>query len=400
MDFTPIIPTELSSGNIIQELLVLSEEVVVKSAMLEANYNPIVISAIRDMLRNVNSYYSNQIEAEGTHPIDTEKAMRKEYSLDDKERKLQMLSVAHIKTQESLEKSIINGTNPLSKNFIKDIHKIFYSQESMDNFLTVSNETRTVNMIPGELRNDNVKVANHIAPSYDEVEHLMNQFESLYKLYPYMTISQKLIYVLSSHHRLVWIHPFLDGNGRVSRLFLDAFLHSIGIRGYGLWNISRGLSRDVKNYKANLNYADMIRQGNQDGRGYLSNRGLEQFVRFMLKTALDQIEYMSTCLKLHSLSERIEKYCYRANASFLRINPLPQGSDKLFKALLLKGEVQRGEEVQEIIGMKKTYSSKLVSELLDRYYLVSDGPRKALRINFNAHFASQLFPELMPPEKS
>ena len=215
-----------------------------------------------------------------------------------------------------------------------------------------------------------------------------------------MTISQKLIYVLSSHHRLVWIHPFLDGNGRVSRLFLDAFLHSIGIRGYGLWNISRGLSRDVKNYKANLNYADMIRQGNQDGRGYLSNRGLEQFVRFMLKTALDQIEYMSTCLKLHSLSERIEKYCHRANASFLRINPLPQGSDKLFKALLLKGEVQRGEEVQEIIGMKKTYSSKLVSELLDRYYLVSDGPRKALRINFNAHFAAQLFPELMPPEKS
>ena len=400
MDFTPIIPTELSSGNIIQELLVLSEEVVVKSAMLEANYNPIVISAIRDMLRNVNSYYSNQIEAEGTHPIDTEKAMRKEYSLDDKERKLQMLSVAHIKTQESLEKSIINGTNPLSRNFIKDIHKIFYLQESMDNFLTVSNETRTVNMIPGELRNDNVKVANHIAPSYDEVEHLMNQFESLYKLYPYMTISQKLIYVLSSHHRLVWIHPFLDGNGRVSRLFLDAFLHSIGIRGYGLWNISRGLSRDVKNYKANLNYADMIRQGNQDGRGHLSNRGLEQFVRFMLKTALDQIEYMSTCLKLHSLSERIEKYCHRANASFLRINPLPQGSDKLFKALLLKGEVQRGEEVQEIIGMKKTYSSKLVSELLDRYYLVSDGPRKALRINFNAHFAAQLFPELMPPEKS
>ena len=68
--------------------------------------------------------------------------------------------------------------------------------------------------------------------------------------------------------------------------------------------------------------------------------------------------------------------------------------------MLFKGGVQRGEEVQEIIGMKKTYSSKLVSELLDRYYLVSDGPRKALRINFNAHFGSQLFPELMPPEKS
>jgi len=400
MDFTPIIPTELSSGNITQELLVLSEEIVVKSAMLEANYNPIVINAIKDMLRNVNSYYSNQIEAEGTHPIDTEKAMRKEYSSNDKEKKLQMLSVAHVKTQEALEKSINDGNNPVSKEFIKNIHKAFYLEEGMENFLTVTNDTRTVILVPGELRDDNVKVANHIAPLFDEVDSLMNQFEALYKVYPYMTISQKLIYVLSSHHKLVWIHPFLDGNGRVSRLFLDAFLHSIGIRGYGLWNISRGLSRDVKNYKANLSYADMVRQGNQDGRGYLSNRGLEQFVRFMLEISLDQIKYMSSCLKLDSLSERIEKYCHSANASFLRINPLPQGSNKLFKALLLKGEVQRGEEVQNIIGMKKTYSSQLVSELLNRYYLVSDGPRKALRINFNAHFASQLFPELMPPERN
>ena len=399
MDFSPVIPTELSSGNMKQELLVLAEEVIIKSAMLEANYNPLVITAIREMLRNVNSYYSNQIEAEGTHPIDTEKAMRKEYSKDEKEKNLQMLSVSHIKTQESLEKSIEDGINPLSKECITEIHKTFYSQEGMESFLFVSNDNRTVELVPGELRDDNVQVGDHIAPLFDEVDHLMNQFESLYKLYPYMTISQKLIYVLSSHHRLVWIHPFLDGNGRVSRLFLDTFLQSINIKGYGLWNISRGLARDIKNYKSNLKLADMIRQGNQDGRGPLSNRGLEYFVKFMLETSLDQIEYMGSCLKLDSLAQRIENYCHSANATFLKIDPLPEGSDKLFKILLLKGEVQRGEEVQKIIGKKKTYSSHLVTELLNRYYLVSDGPRKPLRINFNAHFASHLFPELMPPEK-
>lgn len=399
MDFTPIIPTELSTNEIKQELLVLAEEVVIKSAMLEANYNPIVINAIRDMLRNVNSFYSNQIESEGTHPIDTEKAMRKEYSSDDKQRKLQMLSLSHIKTQELLEQSIKDGANPLSKEYIKDIHKVFYTQEGMEDFLTVSNENRIVNIVPGELRDDNVQVGDHIAPVFEEVDYLMNQFETLYKVYPYMTISQKLIYVLSSHHRLVWVHPFLDGNGRVSRLFLDSFLNYIGLKGYGLWNISRGLSRDITNYKLNLKYADMTRQGSQDGRGYLSNRGLENFVKFLLKIALDQVDYMGTCLKLDSLSQRIENYCNSANATFLRIDPLPEGSDKLFKALLLKGEVQRGEEVQAIIGKKKTYSSKLVSELLDRYYLTSDGPRKPIKLKFNAHFASQLFPELMPPEK-
>ena len=399
MNFSPVVPTELSSGNIKQELLVLAEEVIIKSAMLEANYNPLVINAIREMLRNVNSYYSNQIEAEGTHPIDTEKALRKEYSTDEKEKKLQMLSISHIKTQESLEKSIEDGFNPLSKECIKEIHKTFYSQEGMESFLYVSNDNRTVKLVPGELRDDNVQVGDHIAPLFNEVDHLMNQFESLYKLYPYMTISQKLIYVLSSHHRLVWIHPFLDGNGRVSRLFLDTFLQSINIKGYGLWNISRGLSRDIKNYKSNLKLADMIIQGQQDGRGLLSNRGLESFVKFMLETSLDQIEYMGSSLKLDTLAQRIENYCYSANATFLKIDPLPQGSDKLFKILLLKGEVQRGEEVQEIIGKKKTYSSQLVTELLNRYYLVSVGPRKPLRINFNAHFAAHLFPELMPPEK-
>jgi hypothetical protein len=33
------------------------------------------------------------------------------------------------------------------------------------------------------------------------------------------------------------------------------------LEGYGLWNISRGLARDVKEYQRYLSYADMKRQG-------------------------------------------------------------------------------------------------------------------------------------------
>lgn len=98
-----------------------------------------------------------------------------------------MLFVSHIKTQESLEKSIEDGFNPLSKEYIKGIHKTFYSQEGKESFLFVSNDSRTVKLVPGELRDENVQVGDHIAPLFDEVDHL------------------------------------LDGNGRVSRLFLDTF---------------------------------------------------------------------------------------------------------------------------------------------------------------------------------
>ena len=88
-------------------------------------------------------------------------------------------------------------------------------------------------------------------------------------------------------------------------------------------------------------------------------------------------------------------YCKKANASFLGISSLPEGSENIFKALLIHGEIERGR-VQDLIGKKKTVTASVIKELIDRYYLVSDGPKKPLRLNFNAHFASQIFPELMP----
>lgn len=397
MDITPQIPTELVSGRIKNELLAIAEKIVIQSAKIEGSHNKIVLDAIKDILRNVNSYYSNQIESEGTHPFDTEKAIRKEYSKDDKKKRLQMLSIAHIKTQEFIEQKIITEKTQLSKEFIKDIHKVFYTQEEMESFCVIKFKDEIIQMIPGEIRNRDVKVGSHVAPPYDEVEYLLNMFETMYKLPKYMTKSEMLIYVLSSHHRLVWIHPFLDGNGRVSRLFLDAFLYNIEIEGYGLWNISRGLSRCKDDYKNALENADETRISERDGRGYLSNKRLEEFVRFMLEIILDQIEYMADCLKLNTLAIRIENYCKSANQTFLGIHPLPEGSEKIFKALLIKGEIERGE-VQDIIGKKKTVTSATIKELQKRYYLISDGPRKPLRLNFNAHFASSLFPELIPPE--
>lgn len=395
MNFTPQVPTELSTGAIKRELISIAEEIVIKSAKITGSYNNIVLTSIQEMLQNVNSYYSNQIEAEGTHPIDTEKAIRKEYSENDEERKLQMLSLAHIKTQNFIKSQIGEETKIISKEFIKEIHRFFYNEEGMDSFCETKLNEQNIKMVPGQIREVDVAVGNHIALKFSDVDYLLNMFESLYKTPSYMPKSERLIYALSSHHRLVWIHPFIDGNGRVSRLFLDAFLHDIGLEGYGLWNISRGLSWNIKEYRLNLAKADEIKLGERDGRGYLSNSNLEEFVRFMLKTALDQVEYMDNCLKLNNLSQRIENYCKSANASFLGIDPLPKGSEKLFKELLLHGEIQRGD-VPGIIGKKKTVASATIKELLNRYYLASDGPRKPLRLNFNAHFSSKLFPELMP----
>ncbi len=391
MDFTPIIPTNLQ-GIIDPELLALSEEVCIKSATLTGSHNSQVINGIKELLRKVNSYYSNKIESEGTHPLDIDKALKKEFSSDSKEKNLQMLSLVHIEVQKYIEDININ---PFSQDFILSIHKSLYDRQQMENFLRIAYKDSHIVMKAGELRQRDVEVGSHVAPSYSELPTLMNKFETLYKFPKHATQAQKLIYAFSSHHRLTWIHPFLDGNGRTARLALDGALLGINLEGYGLWNISRGLARKSLEYKRYLADADIPKLGEYDGRGALTSKGLKSYVHFMLETALDQVTYMGEALKLETLNHRTEKYVRLSQDGLVAESSLPKYSLPIFKELLICGELPRGE-VKHIIGTKDRTATTLIKELIQKDFLESTTPKSPVRLKFNAHFSSYLFPELVP----
>jgi len=252
-----------------------------------------------------------------------------------------------------------------------------------------------IEMIPGELRESNVRVGQHIAPDYTELSSFFNKYELLYRIPNYATQAKKVTFALSSHHRLMWIHPFLDGNGRTARLVLDGIFSSMQLEGYGLWNISRGLSRRSEDYKRYLALADMVRQGDLDGRGALSTKPFISYIKFMLEVALDQIDFMNQNLKMNSLHERIERYVRLSKEGFFGTKPLPKYSELLFKELLMVGEVPRGK-VMDIIHTKDRTATTLIKELIQMNFLESDTPKSAIRLKFNAHFASYIFPELIP----
>ena len=105
--------------------------------------------------------------------------------------------------------------------------------------------------------------------------------------------------------RLLWTHPFLDGNGRVARLMSHALFKRLGI-GTSLWSVARGLARDEAHYKALLAQADAPREGDRDGRGNLTQRGLIEFCQFFLDQSVDQIRVMSGLLKPATLLTRME----------------------------------------------------------------------------------------------
>jgi Fic family protein len=69
----------------------------------------------------------------------------------------------------------------------------------------------------------------------------------------------RIIALAAAHHRLAWIHPFLDGNGRVIRLFSDAGFMREGLYAGGLWSMSRGLALQESTYKSLLANADQRR---------------------------------------------------------------------------------------------------------------------------------------------
>lgn len=384
------------------ELDDLAREVVSRSAGLGGQLHPVTRQALVELLRLINSYYSNLIEGHSTHPIDIERAMRSDYSSDPARRDLQIESLAHINCQRALESRLQAdpGLDITSVDFIVWLHQIFYEQLPVE-LRRVKDEKsgEALEVMPGEIRQREVMVGRHVGPVSEQLPLFLQRFAEAYSPAKHHGIAPLLV-AAASHHRLMWIHPFLDGNGRVTRLYTDACFHRLPLQGYGLWNISRGLARMRDQYMAALSWADAPRRNDYDGRGNLSSEGLAKFCSFFLDTCLDQIGFMHGLLKLDTLLARIQGYVSMRGA---RLIPPPQADGQplkleaafMLQEALLHGQMSRGDIIR-VSGMAERTGRQVLGQLLSEGLLVSDSPKGAVRLAFPTHVAGYLFPDLYP----
>ena len=75
------------------ELEDLAAQILAKSAALGAQLPEVTQASMRELLRIINSYYSNMIEGNSTHPIDIERATQKDYFSDPAKRTRQIESI-------------------------------------------------------------------------------------------------------------------------------------------------------------------------------------------------------------------------------------------------------------------------------------------------------------------
>lgn len=372
----------------------LSLEVFKASAKLVGRVHEDTARRLIKLLRNVNSYYSNLIEGIRTSLLDIESGL-KELSDDDKTRKLQLLHKQNISAQAVIDAECRNDSPEISSpGFLCRLHGLLFDGVPKE-FLIQRNQegTREIVSIPGQLRDDNVRVGTHIPPDWNDLPGLLARFQKAYALEKIKGV-ERLVYGAASHHRLLWIHPFFEGNGRVARLFSDLYLKCAGLEGYGLWTLSRGLARSESEYKALLSTADAERRGDYDGRGGLSEKGLYKFCLFFLETALDQARFMDELLKLDAATRNIELFCSMRSAGRMAGKiPLPKETAQILTHVFVHGNIPKGE-VHLLINSSDRKARDIVKSLLAEGLLETENQKAPLTIGFPVHAVQFYFPEL------
>jgi Fic family protein len=279
----------------------LALELTPKAAGFRRSMPESMVTSLADLVRAMNCYYSNLIEGHDTHPVDIERALKRDYSNDTRKRNLQLEAKAHITVQKWIDGGGLNG-RALTSGSIREIHRRFCEQLPPDLLCVEDPQTKErVEIVPGELRHSDVNVGTHVPVSPGAVPRFLGRFE---EVYGHLNRTDSILGAAPAHHRLLWIHPFLDGNGRVARLMSHAMLLETLDTG-AVWSVARGLARRVEEYKKHLADCDSPRRNDLDERGALSEEALARFADFFLRACIDQVNFMEGLMQPDKLRARI-----------------------------------------------------------------------------------------------
>lgn len=367
------------------ELSELAIELTDEAASFRSSLPEGMLAALGDAVRAMNCYYSNLIEGHDTHPIAIERALNEVYDDDPKQRDLQLEAKAHISVQRWIDEGGVRG-KATSAASLKEIHKRFI-QALPDELRWVSDGTDRIEVVPGKYRDRDVQVGRHVPVSPGALPRFMERFEAAYANAPK---GRLIISAAAAHQRLLWIHPFLDGNGRVARLMSHAMM-SEALNTSGIWSIARGLARNVEEYKKHLAECDLPRRNDLDGRGKLSDEALSAFTSFFLQVCIDQVKFMRGLMAPDKLHARIMAWADEE----VRMGGLSKNAPAVLQAVLFRGALPRGD-VPELLGVTDRQAARVTGQLHDFGVITSGSSKMPWRLALPAKLAYRWLPGLYP----
>lgn len=381
--FEPLLPSEPKMEPLLAKAHDLSRQA---SALAGVRAPP----ELRTLLRSMNSYYTNRIEGQHTRPHEIEEALRRDFSKNANLAVRQRLAVAHIDAEVILEERYRGDAGAKSLyalQAVQDLHRELFARLPGKDLFTPEKEP----VVPGAFRARDVRVGQHVAPAHAGIPRFLERWAGFYA--SVRRGEAGLVAMAAAHQRLGWIHPFIDGNGRVMRLHTHLLLGALGYTG-GLWSPLRGFARSTERYYALLADADSLRRGDLDGRGNLSEQALVAWIDYVLDTCLDQAGFMASLLDFGTMKERIQA-CLVFEGTVLKSGVRQESLRALHYVFLSGEEIGRGE-FKSMLGMSDRGATDALGALVKRGLLKSDSAQGKVRFGLPQHALRFLFPRLWP----
>lgn len=187
-------------------------------------FSPELVRKLDEQFTVEWTYNSNAIEGNTLTLQETDLVINRGLTIGNKTLKEHFEAINH---KEGIQYvyDFVKKKKELDENTILEIHKMIL---------------RNISEIDaGRYRNENVMIlgAIHLPPSAVKIPKLMAEFmEWYYENKTKLSVVELAAWI---HYKLVYIHPFIDGNGRASRLLMNLILLQHGYPPAVILNIDR-----------------------------------------------------------------------------------------------------------------------------------------------------------------
>ncbi|MDD5476635.1 MAG: Fic family protein [Candidatus Omnitrophica bacterium] len=208
---------------------------------------PDTVKQLREYYRVGLTYTSNAIEGNSLTETETKVVLEDGITIGGKPIKDYYEAMGHAEAYDYMNTLATSGD--FGEDVIKMLHKFFYHR---------INEAEA-----GRYRTNKVFISGskYTLPSPEKVPDLMKEF--ITKIRDVAKKSHPVEYSAIAHKELVFVHPFVDGNGRVARLLMNLILLQ---KGYCLAVIPPILRRDY------INALEKAHTDDKDFRKFIAER--------------------------------------------------------------------------------------------------------------------------------
>lgn len=257
------IPQPNFKDKIVADIIELEK---LRGNQINPGVNRKIFNQLKQVFHLVESLYSARIEGNRTTISD--------YVQDKTEGKTEAQTFKEIENIETALRFIDrcfreNPEQSINKSFLCTLHKILSNELSPE---------KEGSRSPGTYRLGNVSISRseHKPPLSIKVQDYMDELIDF--INRPADLQDELLRVAVAHHRLVWIHPFDNGNGRMSRVLTYAMLKKAKFDKISLLNTAAIFCINREQYFENLAKADTG-----------SKEGILDWCRFVLSGLLSEL---------------------------------------------------------------------------------------------------------------